>query len=258
MATPTAKIQTHLYRQVNEPLRQARIELAAAFRMAARFGWQEQIGGHFSLRVPGDEEQFLINPVGLLWSEITASGLVMTDKDGNKLAGEGEVELTAFCVHSHIHRANERAKCVIHTHTPYATGLASVVDGRLEFMQQGSMRFYGRAAYDDEHIGVVNADEKGRHLAAVLGDKKVMFLASHGTIVTGPTVGDAFLHTYQLERTCMYQAIARMHGQPLRRIDAETAMASQAFYDNEDLLDGDCYFAALKRVLDREEPDYAD
>ena len=256
MATSSARVESRPSSRVNDPIRQDRIDLAAAFRMAARFGWQEHIGGHFSLRVPGEEEHFLINPLGLLWSEITSSSLVMTDKDGNKVEGDGEVERTAFCIHSQIHRANDQARCVIHTHTPYATALTTVEGGRLHTLHQGAMRFHGRVAYDDEYNGVVTADEEGERLAKVMGDKKVMFCASHGTLVTGPTVGDAFMHTYLLERECMYQALAGMYNKPYRTIDEETVRVSQHFYDNEDKIDGDCYFDALKRILDREEPEY--
>src|SRR5438128_2456322 len=99
---------------------QTRIDLAAAFRMAARLGFQESIGGHFSAQVPGVANRFILNPLGLFWSEITASKLIVVDHEGKKLGGDGEIEPTAFHIHAAIHRTNPHARCVIHTHTPYA------------------------------------------------------------------------------------------------------------------------------------------
>jgi ribulose-5-phosphate 4-epimerase/fuculose-1-phosphate aldolase len=242
---------------VNDPVRQARIDLAAAFRVAARMGWQEHIGGHFSLRVPGRDDRILINPMGLLWSEVRASDLIVADFRGNKVEGELPLERTAACIHCHVHAANADAACVIHTHTPYATGLAAVDNPKFEFIHQGGLRFFGDIGYYNEFNGLVTADEEGLRVADAIRGKRAVFLANHGTIVTGPTVGDAFLHTYVLERQCQYLAIARMHGAPLRRVDDETARTTHEVYKT-DPLNGEVYFAALKRELDRDEPDYAE
>ena len=242
--------------RVNDPTQQTRIDLAAAFRMAASLGYQEGMGGHFSARTPGRDGRFLINPLGLFWSEITASSLIVADLEGNKVEGEGELERTAACIHSHIHRACPEAGCVIHTHMPYATAISVLDGGRLEFIHQGSLHFYDKVAYDDRFGGLVTDDQEGQRIAGVMGDKRVLFLANHGQIVTGPTVADAYHYTCTLERMCMYQALARMHGLPLRYVQDDVAVETvRALAD--DVINGDLVFAGVKRILDREELDYA-
>lgn len=257
MGTQTTALRKTRRDTVNDPVRQARIDLAAAFRTAARMGWQEGIGGHFSLRVPGHDDLFFLNPMGYLWSELHASDLLVVDTDGNKVEGAGEVERTAFCIHGHIHKAGANAHCVIHTHTPYATGMTALKDVRFELIQQGGMRLYDDVAYDDQFNGLVTDDAEGARIAKCMGGKRAVFLANHGTIVTGATVADAFQHTYTLERNCMYLAIARMHGMPLRIVDDKTASETHEVYKT-DPLNGAVFFTALKRELDRHEPDYAD
>lgn len=243
--------------RINDPVREARIDLAAAFRCAARWDWQEGVGGHFSLRVPGHEDLFLINPVGSLWSEMRASDLLIVDLDGRKVDGAGEVERTAFVLHAHIHRSSADAHCVIHTHTPYAVALSVLKTPCFELIHQNGLRLFGDIAYDSEFNGAVTADEEGARIASVMGGKRAIFLANHGTIVTGPTVARTFQDIYTLERGCMYLSLARSHGMPLQTIDVNTARETKAFLMN-DAQSSDMHFPALKRKLDREEPDYAD
>ncbi|MSO93079.1 MAG: hypothetical protein EXQ86_06730 [Rhodospirillales bacterium] len=254
MATKTAAALNP--KRINDPVRQARVDLAAAFRLAARWDWQEGIGGHFSMRLPGDDELFLLNPLGVLWSEIRASDLLVVDIEGNKVDGEGEVERTAFCIHGAIHKAGVRNHCVIHTHTPYATAMATLKSPRFEFIHQGGLRFYDDIAYDPEFNGLVTADEEGERIAKIMGEKRAVFLANHGTIVTGETVGEALQYTYVLERNCMYQAIARMHGTPLQPVSDKVGRETREVYKT-DPVSPDVYFTALKRTLDRENSDYA-
>ena len=260
MTTTPAMPSRLRMKRINDPVRQARIDLAAAFRCAGRLKWQEGIGGHFSLRVPGRDDLFLLNPLGVFWSEIRASDLLVVDFEGKKVEGAGEVERTAFCIHAHIHRAGgDDAHCVFHTHTPYATGLATLKTPRFEFIQQGSLRFYDDVAYDSEFNGLVTDDAEGARIAAVMGGKRALFLANHGTIVTGPTVATTFQYTYMLERVCMYMALARMHGIPLQTIRDEVGRRTRPIYRSEPLsLEPGLYLDALKRKLDREEPDYAE
>jgi len=252
-----AKKPTRRTHERDEATWQVRVDLAAAFRMAARLGYQESIGGHFSCEVPGARSRFILNPMGLFWSEITASKLLVVDHDGRKLSGEGQLEPTAFHIHAAIHRAHPHARCVIHVHTPYATGLAVLDKARFEFVHQSGLRFFEKIAYDDEFNGLVTDENEGARLARALGDNRVMFLANHGQIIVGRSVAEAYQYAYALERNCMYIALARLHGVALRRVpDAVCRSTQQALED--DPLGADVLFAGVKRILDREEPGYAD
>src|ERR671919_971520 len=162
----------------------------------------------------------MLNPYGLHWSEVSASNLLVLDAAGRVLEGEGEYEKTAFYIHSRIHLGNPRATCVLHTHMPYATALTLLEGARLEMVEQNALRFHDDVAYDDVYNGLVVDDAEGDRLARVLGSKRVMFLASHGVIVVGPTLAEAFDALYYLERACRLQVLARsMHGRlrPIRK-----------------------------------------
>lgn len=235
---------------------EARIDLAAAFRLAARFGFHEGVCNHFSLAVPDEADRFLLNPYGRHWSELRASDLLVVDGGGKVIAGHGTAEATAFFIHSRIHRGNSGAACVMHTHMPHATALTTLAQGRLDWISQTSARFYDRVAYDDDYNGLVLDEAEGDRIAATLGDKNVLFLANHGVIVTGNSVAEAFDDLYYLERVCQLQILAYQTGRPLRRLTHETLRltARQMMADEQTARD---HFAALKRVLDRDEPDYA-
>ena len=253
----TAKKRARRTSKHDDTVWQVRVDLAAAFRMAARLGYQESIGGHFSVQVPGATSRFILNPLGLFWSEITASKLIVVDHDGNKISGEGQLEPTAFHIHAAIHRAHPHARCVIHVHTPYATALSVLDKARFEFVHQSGLRFFGKIAYDDEFNGLVTDKDEGTRLARALGDSRAMFLANHGQIIVGRTVAEAYQYTYALERNCMYIALARMHGMPLRRVPDAVCRSTQEALEH-DPLGADVLFAGVKRILDREEPGYAD
>lgn len=235
--------------------RQARIDVAAALRMAVRLGMHEGICNHFSLMLPGID-CFLLNPYGMHWSEVRASDLLVVDGKGRVLEGEGEAEATAFYIHSRIHRANPRATCVLHTHMPYATALTMIEDGCLEWAGQTALNFFDDVAYDRVYNGLVLDDSEGDRIAAALGDKRVLFLANHGVIVIGRSVAEAFDDLYYLERACQAQVIAMSTGRKLLRVPDETARAFNANTD-ERARQGRLHFTALKRLLDRDEADYA-
>ena len=238
----------------HDALNEARKELAAAFRLAVRFGLHEGIDNHFSLLVPGSDRTFLMNSFGWHWSEITASNLLVLDMDGRVLAGTGEAEATAVCIHSRLHRANPRATCVLHTHMPYATALTTLEGVRLEPISQAALRFHDDVAYDDEYNGLVLDASEGDRMAAVLGEKRVLFLANHGVIVVGRSVAEAFEDLYFLERSCELQMKAMMTQRPLRRIAEATLQAGFGNYDR--IAPAHQHFAALRRLLDRQESDY--
>jgi ribulose-5-phosphate 4-epimerase/fuculose-1-phosphate aldolase len=235
--------------------RAARVDLAAAFRLAVRQDLHEGVCNHFSLMLPGG--RFLLNRYGLHWSEITATNLLALDAEGTILEGEGEFEKTAFYIHSRIHLSNARAACVLHTHMPYATSLTLLEDGRLEMVEQNALRFHDDIAYDDEYNGLVVDNAEGDRLARVLGDKRVLFLANHGVIVVGPTVAEAFDLMYYLERACRLQVLARSSQRAFRKVRPEVVRDTYRLILADTPKYAAAHFDALKRILDREEPDYS-
>jgi ribulose-5-phosphate 4-epimerase/fuculose-1-phosphate aldolase len=235
-------------------IRQARVDLAAAFRWAVRQGLNEGICNHFSMDVGGG--RFLVNKWGLHWSELRASNLLLADFDGAILEGEGEVEPTAFYIHSRIHKACPQATVVMHTHMPYATALTIVEGGRLEPCEQKAIRLCKTIVYDDNYQGLALDNAEGDRMAAKLGDKRILFLAHHGIIVTHRSVAEAYDDLYYLERACQVQVIARQTGLPLRPIPEPVLQRTEAQYGDE-RSSAPLHFASLKRILDREEPDYA-
>ena len=234
----------------------ARVDLAAAFRLAVRLDLHEGVCNHFSVML-ADGRTFLLNRYGLHWSEVTASNLLTLDGAGRILAGDGEYEKTAFWIHSRLHLASPHAACVLHTHMPHATALTLLEDGRLEMIEQNALRFHDDIAYDDTYNGLVVDEAEGDRLARVLGTKRVLFLANHGVIVVGPTVAEAFDLLYYLERACRLQALARMMGGQRRAVRPEVVERTCRLMRADAAQYAGAHFAALKRILDREEPAYS-
>ncbi len=240
--------------------RAARVDLAAAFRMAVRLDLHEGVCNHFSVMLP-DGRKFLLNRYGLHWSEVSASKLLALNADGKLLEGEGEFEKTAFYIHSRIHVAHPRAACVLHTHMPHATALTLLEGGRLEMVEQNALRFHDDIAYDDTYNGLVVDTAEGDRLARVLGSKRVLFLANHGVIVVGPSVAEAFDLMYYLERACRLQVLARSvvanSGGKLRAVRPEVVREACRMMRADAPQYANAHFGALKRILDREEPGYS-
>jgi ribulose-5-phosphate 4-epimerase/fuculose-1-phosphate aldolase len=236
--------------------REARIDLAAALRWADRLGLGEGICNHFSLELPGRAGHFLINPQGLHWSEVTPGDLVTVDAAGRKVAGRHGVEPTAFFIHGAMHRSKPSAKCVLHTHMPYATTLTVLQGGRLEWASQNSLKFHDRVAYDDNYNGLALDEAEGERMCAVAKEADVLFLANHGVIVSGPSVAAAFDDLYYLERACMLQVLAMGTGKPLRHVPERIAglTGEQMAQDTEQTA---LHFAAIKRMLDRDAPGWS-
>jgi ribulose-5-phosphate 4-epimerase/fuculose-1-phosphate aldolase len=231
----------------------ARDDLTAALRWASKLGYGEGVCNHFSMEIPGEPGRFLINPQGLHWSEVTSADLVVVDAHGRHISGRHAVEPTAFFIHGSIHRGKPTARCVLHTHMPYATALTVVQRGRLEWASQNSLKFYGRTAYDDDYNGLALDEAEGNRMCAQLGDADVIFLANHGIIVTGPTMAAAFDDLYYLERACMLQVLAMSTGEPLRTVEDSIA-AETARQMAQESGQAHLHFAAIKRMLDRDEP----
>ncbi len=236
-----------------------RRDMAAVFRVAARLGWNEQIGNHNSLmlpkRRPDDRPTFLINPRGFLFQELTASSLIVCDLDGTVLRGTGELRKVAFHIHARIHLQNPAAACVVHVHPQYLTALSMLADPEITLSHHNNLMLNDRIAID--HGGVAPADShaEGDRLAAALGDKSILLMGGHGVTVVGPTVHDAFDECFIAERTAMYQVTAMSTGQKLRALpESQRRRWAGAWGDR---FDARLHLDAWMRVLDREEPDYA-
>jgi ribulose-5-phosphate 4-epimerase/fuculose-1-phosphate aldolase len=239
-----------------EEFRSARVDLAAVLRWSARLGYQQGVCNHFSFLLPGDENLFLVNPEGYFWSELTASSLLVCDLDGTIVEGEGTVERTAFCLHAPIHRHNKAAKAALHTHTPYATALCLIEGGRLEPVNLAGFQFAGKIAYDEDHQGGALSVSEGDREVAILGDKNILMMRNHGPMVVGRTIASAFDRLYYLEEVCKRQVLAMSTNRPLHLVPQE--VVSQLSEDDA-LFEAyaEKHITAIKRVLDREEPEYA-
>jgi ribulose-5-phosphate 4-epimerase/fuculose-1-phosphate aldolase len=237
---------------VNDPITEARRDLTAALRAAARHGLNEGVCNHFSMAVPGREELFLVNPQGVHWSEVTPADLVIADSDGTIVEGKYPVEATAFFIHARIHQGNSKAKVVLHTHMPYATALTSITAGHIEMCTQNAFRFWNRIAYDEHYGGVALSNDEGDRMCRALGTKEILFLRNHGVIVTGPTVAQAYDDLYYLERAAMVQILAMQTGRPLHNVDP-TIVAHAARQIASDTQQAFLHFDSLKRQLDRSE-----
>ena len=232
---------------------QMRIDLAAALRWAARLGLNEGVCNHFSYELAPD--RYLINPQGMHWSEVAPGDILLIDGTGKVLEGKHALEPTAFFIHSHIHKANPHAKCVLHTHMPYATALTLIAGGRLEWCNQNTLRFWGRVGYDDVYNGVALDAAEGERIASKLQGRDVLMMASHGVTVVGSTIAWTFDDLYYLERACMHQVLAVQGagGKPLRRIpdDLCELVGKQIAGERQQ---SDLFFDSIKRMLEREEP----
>jgi ribulose-5-phosphate 4-epimerase/fuculose-1-phosphate aldolase len=181
---------------------------------------------------------------------------VLSDAEGTVLEGDNTVEPTAFFIHSRVHEGAPHATCVLHTHMPYATALTLREDGRLRMCEQNALMFYGRISYDDEYAGLALDAAEGERLAVKLGNGSALFLACHGVVVTGPNIAEAFTDLYYLERAAQAQVLAETGGHRLRTIpeDIQRTAAQQHRREYPGLAER--HFSALRRILDKEEPDY--
>jgi ribulose-5-phosphate 4-epimerase/fuculose-1-phosphate aldolase len=235
-------------------LQVARVELAAALRAAALYGFNEGIDNHFSLVVPGRDDSFLLNPYGPHWSELRAGDLLTIGLGGELLAGEGQLDTTAFTIHLGAHRARPDAACVLHTHMPYATALAMTAAGLDTRASQNAMYFHGRVARL-AYGGLADAEDEGARIAQALAEGiSVILMDNHGVLVVGDSVADAWHQLYFLERACQVQVLAQSTGAPLLRVPEEvaqhTAVQFRRYGGQTEL------FAAVRRELDRVNPGY--
>lgn len=240
-------------------IRQAKIDLTAALRIAAHLGLHEGVCNHFSFALPNDggADAFLINPQGVYWEDMLPSDIVTVDVDGNKLDGHRNVEPTAFFIHACIHKAKKSARCVMHTHMPYATALTLLEDGKLEWASQNSLRYYGRVAYDNEYGGLALDPEEGDRITSKLENADVMFMANHGVVLCGETIANVFDDLYYLERACTVQVLAQSTGKKLRSISTHIAEQTARQFEQE-RQQSYMHFDAMKLHLDRISPGWSE
>jgi ribulose-5-phosphate 4-epimerase/fuculose-1-phosphate aldolase len=225
-----------------------RDDLAVALRAAARHGLAEGVCNHFSVELPDRSNRFLLNPRGLMWSEIGADDIVLIDVQGRKLAGRHEVEPTAMFIHAGVHRVAGKA-CVLHTHMPYATALTLTADRAPDTtLSQNAMRFHGRIAVDERYNGLALDHSEGERIARAMGASDMLFLGNHGVVVCGERIDHAYDDLYYLERACMVQVLAQSTGRPLAPV-AEAVAARVAAQSVGERLQSELFFDALRRTV---------
>ncbi len=235
-----------------------RVDLAAAYRLVALYGWDDLIFTHLSARVPGPEHHFLINPYNLMFEEITASSLVKIDTEGNKVMDVPEpVNRAGFVIHSAIHMAREDAVSVMHLHTPYGQAVSAMAEGLLPHTQTAMIAGHDVAYH--EYEGIATELEERERLVADMGTKNAMILRNHGTMAVGESVAQAFVRLYFLERACEAQvhmlSAGRdgLHNPPQgveHKVEGQSSGAGMA------MLAQGLAWPALLRKLDRINPGY--
>lgn len=235
---------------------QARVDLAACFRMAARLGMHEGICNHFSAMVPGSDHLFLVNPYGWAFSEMTASRLLVCDFEGRVVAGEGVPEATAFYIHARVHMRQPRARVALHTHMPNATALAMLEGPPLAWAGQTALKFHGRLIVDDDYNGLALDEQEGDRIAASMGNADIVFMRNHGVMVVGDTIASAWDDLYYLERACEVQRLALSTGRKLKEVALDVIARTAAQMREGDSESARLHMESIKRILDREAPDY--
>ncbi len=234
---------------------QARVDLAAAHRLSVMHGFHEGIFNHLTLRVPGRNDRYYQIPFGLHWSEVTASCFMEVGYDGALLAGDGIIEQSCYCIHAPMHRLLPSAAAVLHTHMPFASALTRLEDQRILPIGQTELGVMMDTAYDDTYTGPAFDPAEGERLSGVIGDKTVLMMANHGA--------EAYDRLYYVERVAQVQLYAMSSGRQLKFLPQEVIDATIKAYRQSGMQYGNkpaCawHFDALKRLLDKREPDYKD
>jgi ribulose-5-phosphate 4-epimerase/fuculose-1-phosphate aldolase len=240
----------------NETEQKLRVDLAACYRLVAHFGWDDLVFTHVSARVPGADHHFLINPYGLLFDEITASSLVKVDAHGEKVEPNPHpVNPAGFVIHSAIHAARADSTCVLHVHTPAGVAVSAQKQGLLPISQQATIALSSLAYHDYEGIAL-HEEEKPR-LVRDLGTRTCLILRNHGLLTVGPTIADAFLSMFTLQRACEVQILAMSGGTELVRVEPHVLDGVKASMRAVTKgLGGSLAWPALLRRLDRIDGSY--
>ena len=250
----TGRLRQDVDLPMSDAERKARVELAACYRVFDMLGWTETIFNHITLRVPGPEVRFLINPFGLLYSEVTASNLVLIDLEGNPLRqSRWPVNQAGLVIHSAIHGAIETAHCVMHTHTTTGMAVACLKDGLSPHNFYGAM-LKGKVAYHDFEGITVDEGERER-LVRDIGDQQAVILRNHGLLAWGPSVPEAFMMLWTLQRACDVQIAASAAGaiNPIRPEVFEQTLRESGPGEKRTCED---VFAALVRRVEALDPSY--
>lgn len=239
---------------VKNNFRIERINLAAAFRWAARLNMHEAVANHFSFAVSDDGSQFLLNPIGMHFSQICASDLILVDSnDETTMSKPNAPDPTAWAIHGALHRNNPQARCILHVHPKYATILSCLEDKTMKPIDQNTMRFYEKVSIDYEYSGM-GLGEEAERLSTILGDNSVMLMGNHGVLTAANTVAKAFDDLFYFERSCETLIEAYQTGKILHEVSHEVATKTAKQWQKYDA--SDIHFDALKRILDKEESDY--
>jgi ribulose-5-phosphate 4-epimerase/fuculose-1-phosphate aldolase len=231
-----------------DPINSLRADLALALRAAACHGLAEGVCNHFSVQIPDHDDLFLLNPRGLLWSEVQADDIVVINTQGERIAGHRQVEPTAMFIHAAIHRIARKA-VVLHTHMPYATAFTLTSARALDTtLSQNAMRFHGRMAIDNNYNGLALDHTEGERIANSMNGADIAFLGNHGVIVCADRIDYAYDDLYYLERACMQQILAASSGFPLAPAPLEIAdkVARQV---QQERLQSTLFFEGLRRTL---------
>jgi ribulose-5-phosphate 4-epimerase/fuculose-1-phosphate aldolase len=256
MATMAATAESFYAAHPGDAEWKARVDLAAAYRIVALYGWDDLVFTHISMRIPGPEHHFLINPYGLLFEEITASSLVKIDLDGNILEPTPYfINPAGFTIHSAIHAAREDAQCVMHLHTDAGVAVSAQKRGLLP-ISQTAMAAFGDLAYHDYEGVALELDERER-LVADLGTRSFMMLRNHGTLTCGDSVATAFLRMFYLERACKMQVLAQAGGELLEcREELQNIVTGQTKPVFNAAFGGALAWPAVLRRVDRQLPGF--
>ncbi len=235
-----------------------RIDLAAAIRLSCRNNWHEAVANHFSAAVSADGRKFLVNPRWVHWSRVKASDLVLCDADDPATMERPDApDPSAWSIHSALHRKLPQARVALHIHPPYATALAGLADPVIKPIDQVTARFYNRMAYDMAFGGIATGADEGERIADTVGEHAAVMMQNHGVTTLGETVAEAWDALYHLERAARTMMLAYSSGQPLA-VMGDNLAEDVAQEWEADAPQQAAHFVEMKRVLDREEPDYKD
>ena len=239
---------------------QARVDLAAAHRLAVMHNFHEGIFNHLTFAVPGRTDRYYQIPFGLHWSEVTASCFMEVSWEGKLLRGEGEIEASCYAIHAPIHRKLPgHANAVFHTHMPFASALSRLKDPKIKPIGQTEVLLMKKTGYDMDYTGPAFNAEEGERLADIIGDKKILFMGNHGVATVAPSIAEAYDLLYYIERAAQVQLYAMWTGQELLPMKDDVIQRTMNASGGQPFKHGKPFtyhFAALKRILDRKEPDY--
>jgi len=233
---------------------EARCDLAACYRLVDYYGWSDLFGTHVSLRVPGTDH-FLLNPYGMLFSEITASSLVKVDEGGNMLSDSTlPINPAGFTIHSAVHMSSDKMNAVLHTHTRAGNAVACMEDGLLPYHQK-ALTLIPFVAYHDYESVALDHDERAR-IVEHLADARILVLRNHGLLTVGETIGEAFFWMYRMEMACQYQVDILSMGQKLKlpdkKVQEETINLAAKLFGKNGFASKNMQWPAMIRKVDQD------